>query len=179
MNNLIGREKECERHQSSDYYTNFYFKFLKNNHGKDEQYWSKAIDVPSRRSWAGLTFEQVCKDHINQIKKKIGISGVLSEEYIWFTRGDEDLGTLGVQIDLLIERRDRVINICEIKFASDEYIIDKDYDLKLRNKIEAFRRSTRTKYGLQLTMITTYGVKDNKYSSIVGNQVSLEDLFDD
>ena len=121
----------------------------------------------------------MCKDHVEQIKKKIGISGVLSEEYIWFTRGDEDLGTSGAQIDLLIERRDRVINICEIKFASDEYIIDKEYDLKLRNKIENFRRSTRTKYGLQLTMITTYGVKDNKYSSIVGNQVLLEDLFTD
>ena len=68
--------------------------------------------------------------------------------------------------------------VCEIKFSSDEFIIDKEYDLKLRNKIEAFKRNTSIKYGLQLTMITTYGVKNNKYSSIIGNQIMLEDLFD-
>ena len=71
---------------------------------------------------------------------------MLSEEYIWFTRGDEELGTSGAQIDLLIERRDRIINICEIKFSSDEFIIDKEYDHKLRNKIEAFKRNTSTKF---------------------------------
>lgn len=68
--------------------------------------------------------------------------------------------------------------VCEMKFSSDEFIIDKEYDLKLRNKIEAFKRNTSIKYGLQLTMITTYGVKNNKYSSIIGNQIMLEDLFD-
>lgn len=175
---FYGKKKKERLYQSSDYYTNFYFRFIKENYGKDEHYWSKALDIPSRRSWAGLTFEQVCKDHINQIKKKLGISGVLTEEYIWFARGDVDLGVSGAQIDLLIERRDRIINICEIKFSSEEYIIDKDYDLKLRNKIEAFRRNAKTKYGLQLTMITTYGVKTNKYSSIMGSQVTLEDLFE-
>ena len=108
---------------------------------------------------------------------KLGVSGVLTDEYIWYTKGDEQLGTAGAQIDLLIERRDRIINLCEIKFSSQEFIIDKDYDLKLRNKIEAFRNSTSTKYGIQLTMITTYGIKENKYSSIVGSQVTLDDLF--
>ena len=147
---FYGNKKKATLYQSSDYYTNFYFRFLKDNPGKDEYYWSKALDVPSRRSWAGLTFEQVCKDHINQIKKKLGISGVLSEEYIWFTRGDEELGTLGAQINLLIERRDRIINICEIKFSSDEFLIDKEYDLKLHNKMEAFKRNTSTKYGIHL-----------------------------
>lgn len=175
---FFGKKKKKMLYQSSDYYTNFYFRFLKDNYGKDEHYWSKAIDVPARRSWSGLTFEQVCKDHVYQIKKKIGVSGVISEEYIWFSKGDEELGTSGAQIDLLIERRDRVINICEIKFASNEYVIDKDYNLKLRNKLEAFRTESSTKYGLQLTMITTYGVKKNKYSGLVGNQVTLEDLFE-
>ena len=123
VSSFYGNKKKEALYQSSDYYTNFYLKFLKDNHGRDEHYWSKALDIPSRRSWAGLTFEQVIKDHVDQIKKKLGISGVLTEEYIWFTRGDEDLGIPGAQIDLLIERRDRVVNICEIKFASDEYII--------------------------------------------------------
>ena len=104
---------------------------------------------------------------------------MLSEEYIWFSKGNDELGIPGAQIDLLIERRDRIINICEIKFASDEYVIDKDYDMKLRNKIETFRKLTSNKSGLQLTMITTYGVKANKYSNIAGSQVTLEDLFEE
>lgn len=177
ISSFYGNKKKDALYQLSDYYTNFYFKFLKDNHGKDENYWSKAIENPSRRSWTGYTFEQVCKDHIQQIKMKLGVSGVLTKEYIWYSKENEDLGVPAAQIDLLIERRDHIINICEIKFSSNQFIIDKDYELKLRNKIEAFRVNTSTKYGLQLTMITTYGVKSNKYSSIVGNQVTLEDLF--
>ncbi len=177
VSSFYGNKKKEALYESSDYYTNFYFRFLKDNHGKDENYWSKAIDNPSRKSWAGFTFEQLCKDHVKQIKIKLGISGVLTDEYIWYKKADEELGISGAQIDLLIERRDRIINLCEIKFCSNEFIIDKDYDLRLRNKIETFRSSTSTKYGLQLTMITTYGVKNNKYSSLVGSQVTLEDLF--
>ena len=124
-----------------------------------------------------MTFEQLCKDHISQIKRKLGISGVLTEESIWFTAGDEELGVAGAQIDLLIERRDRVINICEMKFSINEYVIDKTYDMNLRNKIETFRRMTNCKKSLQTTMITTYGVKKNKYSNIVQSEVSLDDLF--
>ncbi len=67
-------------YQLSDYYTAFYYRYIKNNYGEDEHYWSNAIDNLARRSWTGLTFEQLCKDHILQIKKKLGISGVLSEE---------------------------------------------------------------------------------------------------
>ena len=178
VSSFYGRKKKDALYESSDYFTNFYFRFLKDNHGKDEHYWSKAIDNPSRKSWAGFTFEQLCKDHISQIKTKLGISGVLTEEYIWYTKFDEKLKTSGAQIDLLIERRDRIINLCEIKFSTQEFVIDKDYDAKLRNKMETFRRSTSTNYGLQLTMITTYGVKENKYSSLVGSEVTLKDLFE-
>ncbi len=164
-------------YQIADYYTCFYFKFLKDNHGKDEHFWSNALDLPARRTWAGLTFEQVCKDHIPQIKHKLGISGVLSDEYAWFSHGDEEIGLSGAQVDLIIERRDRIIDLCEIKFSTTEFAIDKEYDLKLRNKIELFRSTTSTKKGIQLVMITTYGVKNGKYNSIVGAQVMLDDLF--
>ena len=174
---FYGNKKKETVYQMADYYTCFYFRFVRENYGKDVHFWSNALDVPSRRVWAGLTFEQLCKDHIPQIKQKLGISGVLSSEYIWNCKGNEELGITGAQVDLLIERRDRIINLCEIKFSLNEYAIDKDYDLKLRNKIETFRRCTATRSGIQLTMITTYGVKNNKYRSIVGSQVTLEDLF--
>ena len=177
VSNFYGKKKKDALYQLSDYYTAFYYRYIKNNYGKDEHYWSNAIDNPARRSWTGLTFEQLCKDHIPQIKKKLGISGVLSEESIWYTHGDEELGVPGAQIDLLIERRDRVINVCEMKFSINEYVIDKDYDMVLRNKLDAFRRMTNCKKSLQTTMITTYGVKRGKYSGIINSQITLEDLF--
>ena len=161
---------------SSDYYSLFYFRFIKDNYGRDEHFWSDMLDNPTRRAWAGLTFEQVCMDHIPQIKKSLGISGVISENSVWSSRGDGSHD--GAQIDLLIKRRDRVTNICEIKFSTGEFTIDKKYDLALRNKITAFQSETGTKDTLQLTFITTYGVKKNKYSGIVQNEVTMDELFD-
>ena len=177
VSNFYKKKKKDALYQLADYYTAFYFRYIRDNYGKDEHYWSNAIDNPSRRAWEGLTFEQVCKDHIKQIKQKLGISGVLTEESVWYTRGDEDLGIDGAQIDLVLERRDRVINLCEMKYSMNEYVIDKAYDSILRNKIEAFRRMTGSKHSLQMTMITTYGVKQNKYSNLIQSQVTLDDLF--
>ena len=104
----------------------------------------------------------------------------MSSESIWFVKGGEDEnGTVrqGAQIDLLIDRRDKVVNICEMKYSSDEYEIDKSYDKDLRYKISRFIESNNCRKSIQLTMITTYGVKRNKYSNIVGNQILLDDLF--
>ncbi|MBO6257913.1 MAG: ATP-binding protein [Succinivibrio sp.] len=175
VSSFFNKKKKNALYQLCDYYTVFYFKFLKDNYGKDEHFFCNAVDNPSKRSWEGLVFEQVCRDHISQIKTKLGISGVLSEESSWFVKGD-DVNS-GAQIDLLISRRDRVINLCEIKFATAEYTIDKEYDLKLRNKIAAFRADTDYKGTIQLTMITTYGLKHNQYSSLAQNQIVVDDLF--
>ena len=96
----------------------------------------------------------------------------------WFHKPEEgEERKRGTQIDLLIERRDRVINVCEMKFSLNEFTIDKDYDAILRNKMETFREESKTKKALQLTMITTYGVKRNLYSNRVQSEVLLDDLF--
>lgn len=171
------KKKKDALYQLSDYYTAFYFRYIKDHYGRDEHFWSNAIDNPARRSWAGLAFGQLCKDHIRQIKQKLGISAVLTEEYIWYTKGDEELGTKGAQIDLVLERRDMVINLCEMKYSINVYAIDRDYDAVLRNKIDSFRRETGTRSSLQLTMITTYGLTKGKYSNLIQNQVALDDLF--
>lgn len=171
------KKKKDALYQLADYYTAFYFRYIKDNYGKDEHYWTNANDNPARRAWAGLTFEQVCKDHIRQIKDKLGIGGVLTEESVWYTKGDKELGIDGAQIDLVLDRRDRVINLCEMKFSINAYVIDKDYNAVLRNKLETFRRITETRSSLQITMITTYGVKKNKYSNLIQSQVTLDDLF--
>lgn len=177
VSNFYGKRKKDARYQLSDYYTAFYYRYIKDHYGRDEHYWSNAIDNPARRAWAGLTFEQLCKDHIRQIKTRLGISGVLSEESIWYTKGDEELGISGAQIDLLIERRDRVINLCEMKFSINEFVIDKEYDMNLRNKIDAFRRMTNSKSTIQVTLITTYGLRRGKYNGIIHSQITLDDLF--
>lgn len=174
INNQYG--SRMKRYQLSDYYSLFYFRFIRENYGKDEHFWSNMLDNPARRSWEGLTYEQVCLDHVPQIKKKLGISGVLSETSVWNSRGSDE-GS-GAQIDLIIKRRDHVTNLCEIKFSSGMYVIDKNTDMNLRNKIDAFQREVHPKETLQLTFVTTYGLKKNKYSSIVQNEVTMDDLFE-
>ena len=177
ISQTYGKKKKDLVYQLADYYTSFYFHFVKEGYGQDENYWTNSLDNSRRKIWEGLTYEQLCKDHIRQIKTKLGIAGVLSEESSWSCTADEELGINGAQIDLIIKRRDRVINICEIKFSNDEYLIDKNYDKSLRNKISAFVKTNNEKYSIQLTMITTYGIKKNMYSSLVNNEVVLEDLF--
>ena len=175
------KKKKEVLYQLSDYYTLFYLRFIKDNYGKDEHAWSNMNDNPRRQAWAGFTFEQLCKDHINEIKQKLGISGVLTETSTWYIKGSEsdDEGSRGAQIDIVIDRRDHVVNLCEIKFSINEFEIDKEYDMTLRNKIAAFNRATDCKKTVQVTMVTTYGVKKNKYRSIVGKEVVLDDLFRD
>ena len=164
-------------YQLSDYFTLFHFKYIRGHYGKDEHFWSNSVDNASRKAWEGLTFERLCKDHIKQIKSKLGISGVLSEEASWFVKSDDEKCITGAQIDLLIDRRDHVVSLCEMKYSLSEYDIDKVYDANLRNKISTFSKVTNCKKTIQLVMVTTFGVKRNKYSGLVGTQVLLDDLF--
>ena len=176
INDMYGHKKRDRTYQLSDYYTSFYFRFIKDNYGKDEHYWSNTIDNPAKRVWAGLSYEQVCKDHISQIKKRLGISGVMTEISSWCRQGSNDEN--GAQIDLLINRRDRVINLCEIKYSIQPYEIDKEYDLQLKEKVELFREAVKTNKTIIVTMITTYGLKKNMYSNYVGSLVCMDDLFE-
>ena len=177
ISRFYGKMIKDARYQLSDYYTAFYFRFLSGQSGRDAHYWMHSGDHPARRAWAGLTFEQLCKDHTEQIRQKLGISGVLTEESVWYTKGDNELGVPGAQIDLVIERRDQVIHLCEMKYSINEYVIDREYEMTLRNKVEAFRRVTASRKTLIITMITTYGIRKNMYSGIVQSQIVLDDLF--
>lgn len=177
ISTFYGKKKKDAKYQLSDYYTAFYFRFLKDRHGKDKSFWSHASDLPSRRVWSGLTFEQLCKDHIPQIRRKLGISGMLTEEFVWFTKEDPELNLPGTQIDLVIDRRDQVVHLCEMKFSVNEFLIDKEYDAILRNKLDAFQRKTKGRKTLLITMITTFGVRKNMYSNLVQSEVVLDDLF--
>ncbi len=152
-----------------DFYTAFYFKFIKDAKYMGKSTWTNMIDNPSHRAWQGYTFEQLCLYHLEQIKSVLGISGILSREASWI--GDK------AQIDLVIDRRDDVINLCEMKFSLNKFTIAKEYDEKLRNKIQRFKDQSKTKKSIFLTMVTTYGIAKNKYSGLVQNEVTLDDLF--
>lgn len=176
VNDTFGYKNYEKTFQLSDYYTLFYFRFIKDNYGKDEHMWSNTNDNPARQVWQGLTYEQVCKDHIPQIKKKLGISGIMSTVSSWYKKGSDTED--GAQIDMLIDRRDHVISLCEDKFSTHEYEITKDYDASLKNKVAVFRDSTKTKKTIQVILITTYGLKKNSYSNYVGKVILMDDLFE-
>lgn len=176
----IGKTERDAMYQLSDNFSLFHLRFVENGSGQDENYWTNNLTSGEKNSWAGYAFEQTCLHHLPQIKEKLGISGILSNCYTWNTRSFTDLdGTLwkGTQIDLLIDRRDDVINICEMKFASDEYVITQDYENKLRNRERIFREATNTKKATVHTFVTTYGVRHNMHSSIVQTEVKMDDLF--
>lgn len=170
----FGKRRNGMLYQLCDNYTLFYFRFVRDHYGRDEHFWTNTLDNPARRAWAGLAFEMVCKAHVWQLKRKIGIVGVLSEDSVWYSTAEDGDGA---QIDLLIDRRDRVVNLCEMKFSINPFTIDKAYDLQLRNKLAAFRQETQTRKALHLTMVTTYGVKRNMYSGLVQSEVCMDDLF--
>ena len=171
--NTFGYDEKNVVYQLSDYFTMFYLRFIKGKQNPDEHFWTHFLDNPAKNNWAGQTFEQVCKDHIAQIKKAIGIHAVLADVSSW--NGVSESGK--TQIDLVIDRRDRVINLCEIKFSVGEFVIDKTYEDTLRKKMQVFREATKSLKALQLVMITTYGVKQNIHSGVMQAQVKMDDLF--
>lgn len=171
--NSFGKKSSDVTYQLSDYYTLFYFRFIKDQMNPDEHYWTLTLDNPSRTAWAGYSFEQVCKDHLWQIRRALGINGVLTSASSWKGQYEGN----GAQIDLVIERRDRIVDICEAKYSIDEFIIDKEYEGRLRNKLSIFKAATNTKSAVQLVMITTFGVKQNSHSGIVSANVTMDHLF--
>ena len=135
------------------------------------------LDNPQKNVWLGYTFELLVKNHIEQVKRALGIGSVLTRQSGWFIQNDNSSESTGAQIDLIIDRRDHAINLCEVKFVTAEFVISKDYALKMRNKTAAFTESTKTRKSIVPTMITTFGIKQNSYSSLIQQQVVLDDLF--
>jgi AAA+ ATPase superfamily predicted ATPase len=156
-----------------DFFTLFYLKFMSDDIGRDEQYWSNNYKSPTLNAWRGNAFERVCFTHVKQIRETLGITGVSTVTTSWRSKKSSP----GAQIDLLLDRADNVINVCEIKYASGEFEIDKAYNLNLRNKEAAFRYESETKKALHTTMITTFGLVHNAYRNDVQSEVTADDLF--
>ena len=169
----FGQKKRDEMYQLTDAYTLFYFHFLQDGKNNDKQFWQHHLGTPKINSWAGYAFEQVCLAHVEQIKMAMGISGMAVSTSGWFGKGKEQKA----QIDLVLDRADHIVNLCEIKFSTRPYTIDKQYAETLQNRQWIFEQETKTRKSCQQVMLTTYGLAKNQYSSIIQRELTMEDLF--
>lgn len=159
-------------YQLMDFFSLFHLTF--SNKATSDGYWEQRVNTPAINSWQGLAFEHVCMCHIAQIRQALGLSRIAVEYYSW--RSNE---APRAQIDMVIERADHLVNLCEIKYTKSEYSITAEDDHIMRNKSDAFVRGTGSHCGILPTWITTYGLKRNMYSEGVQYQASMDDLFKD
>ena len=167
----FGEGKRNEKYKLVDPFCLFYLKFVKNSETINESFWSNNVNSQSIVSWRGFAFENVCFNHIKQIKEGLGISGVVSKQSAWINQED------GVQIDLIIERKDNIVNMCEIKFYSDVFKVDKNYDMLLRKRVSVLSNHLLKKCAIHNTLITTYGIKDNEYKWSFNSVITMDNLF--
>lgn len=170
----FGEKKREERYKLIDPFCIFYLHFIVDKEQKSETFWETNVSSQSLSSWRGFAFENVCFNHIPQIKKALGISGVSTTESGWVKR---DTSSPGTQVDLIISRRDNTINICELKFYSGEFAVDKNYYITLLSRTEEVTKTASKKATIMNTLITPFGLKRNEYSSVFTNTVTLDDLF--
>ena len=168
-----GNAKNNTIYRIKDFYTLFYYKYVNGQDTKDPHRWTHLSSTPQVASWQGFSFELLCLLHLEEIKKALGIDRILNDASAWRSKQTEK----NTQIDLVIARADHNINLCEMKFSTGMYAIDKEYEQKLRARMSIFQAETKTRNSTRITMVTTYGVLQNKHSSIVDDEVTLEDLF--
>ena len=171
----FGGSRDDVRYKLTDPFLMFYLNFVDGAKVTSDGYWSQFENTPKLYAWRGFAFENLCFCHLSEIKRALGISGVYSESSVWIQRGED--GRRGTQVDMLIDRADRVIDLCEMKFTEGEYSVDKDEDLALRNRRQVFMGETRTRKAVHLVLITTYGLVRNRWSSVYQNVITAEDLI--
>ncbi len=169
---MMGYKSKSEIFQLIDHYTLFYYEFI-DEQNQGTNYWRTMLGTPKYNTWCGLAFERACLWHVDQIKKRLGISGILTNEYAWRSSGDEK-----TQIDLLIDRSDGIIDLCEMKYSKEQYVISADYSRELQRKRKVFADVTGTKSALHTIMVTTEGVAHNEQWGEVQAEVNLDDLFE-
>ncbi|MGA9211750.1 AAA family ATPase, partial [Kaistella sp.] len=166
----FGNKKQLTLYRLSDEYSKFYLKFIQNNKDNGAGTWQRLHKSQSYISWSGFSFETVCLKHVSQIKKALRIDAIYSVNSSWFNAN--------AQVDLLIDRDDNIMNLCEMKFCNSTFSIEKKYYLNLKNKISELQKETATSKNIFLTMVTTFGLKENEYSNeLVENTIELGDLF--
>lgn len=171
-----GMKERNAVYQLLDNFTLFYYKFLEDR-PTDERYWSNQVNMPRVNAWCGLAFERVCLEHVSQMKQALGISGVLSEEYSWACKADSANGVYGSQIDLMIVRKDQVVDLCEMKFSGRTYAVTKKDAEDIRRKSADLLSITGTRYSIHTVLVTPFGMADGSYGGNIQNVITTDDLF--
>jgi len=176
--NAFGKDTKDALYQMIDNFTLFHYRFIRENRSGDDQFWINNLGSGAYNAWAGIAFERVCLQHIQQIKNALGIGGVATSQSSW--HADKKLlakNEKGAQIDLLLDRKDEIINICEMKWCPDLYAMDKSDWEDMRNKQTAFIRECKPGKSVNLTMVTTFGVKKNSYYDEIQSEVTADQFF--
>lgn len=177
-NTPFGKKKRGSIYRLVDEFSIFYHRFIKSNKKYTQGIWQQLAESQTYKIWAGYAFETLCTKHIDAIKRALGIAAVYTEIYSLHIPGTSEAE--GLQIDLLIDRKDGCINLCEIKFHSSPFAISKDYYQQLLEKKQRFLDHTHTQKSVFLTFITNHGLAPNAYSKeIVDAEVRLEHLLEE
>jgi len=169
----FGKKIRDSIYRLTDQYSLFYLKFIKDQKQSGAGSWLNRIDNPVWRAWSGYAYESICLQHIPAIKKALGINAVYTEESSWIDKAKS------VQIDLLIDRRDHVINLCEVKFTQNPFRLSKAYKEELEKKLFVFKEETQTRKSVFPTLITTYGLEENIHSlGFIQNSITMDALFE-
>ena len=172
---LINKKKEAI-YKLTDLYSLFYLKFIQQNKGSGSKIWEKLSKQTTYKAWSGYAYENIAMIHIPQIKNALGISGVFTDHSSWKFKGNDVLP--GAQIDMVIDRADAIIHLCEAKFTKENYALNGDYSEQLRLKKMIFKEVTQTKKAVFTTLITTYPALKNKYfMEEIDSQITMDNLF--
>lgn len=170
------REKKIKKneyiYQLADFFCIFWLTFIQRAE-LETNYWQHHINTPEINSWLGLAFERLCLSHVEQIKQALRIDGISTIQYAWRSKHSDP----GAQIDLVIERADKIVNLCEIKYSQETYTLDKDEYEKLLNRKSSFINETGLKHTPWITIIASSGLAKGMYSDMVQSVVSQDDLF--
>lgn len=172
----FGKSKREVYYKLTDFYSLFYLRFVEKQKRLNPEFWQNNQLSPSANVWRGLAFEDVCMVHTEQIRQALGILGIQVNFSPWhyIPEGKDEKGA---QIDMVIERSDRIVNICEMKFCVANYKIDKLDDANIRNKIQVVLDKVKGRKAVHPVIVTTYGLTSNEYSSRIQRVITLDDLF--
>lgn len=160
-------------YQLVDFFTLFYLKFC-NKGIVDQHFWCHSINTPTQNNWYGLAYERVCLFHIQEIIKSLHLDTMHTDYYSWRSKNKTD----GAQIDIVIDRADNIINICEVKYSKSDYLLTKNEYVKIQRRISSFEEEMKESKGLQTVLITTFNAKRNNYLEIFQHIISLNNLYD-
>ncbi len=163
-----------EYYKLIDNFCLFWLKYVEPNQ-KDATFINDNFTSGIMQNWRGVAFEQVCWQHIQQIRRALEIGGVKTSLSVWNIKGDDS--KKGAQIDLLITRDDNIVNLCEMKFSSTPYTVTKDEECKLLHRVDMLRQTLSTKQKIHLTLITTYGLAPGKHIGKIQKSITSDELF--